>query len=279
MKRIQLFEFEDFGWFPDFLRVCMTRYVALIHRLLGTRKDLLALLGRALGRSKAARIVDLCSGSGGPMIDVATDLRATGAHDGLELVLTDLYPNQEAAARINGGADKGVRYLTEPVNAASLGSEQSGVRTMMCSLHHMPPGVARAIFADAQESGAPFCAYEISDNSIPIPIAALALPFNIVMVLLLTPMIRPMTWQQIVFTYLIPVLPLLTGWDGAVSNLRTYTVDDTKELLRGLDGPGYEWEVGTLGDKMKRLYVLGLPADGAESKGDNTPDATIAAHA
>jgi hypothetical protein len=32
MKRMQLFEFEDFRWFPDFLRQCLTNYLVSFHR-------------------------------------------------------------------------------------------------------------------------------------------------------------------------------------------------------------------------------------------------------
>jgi len=32
MKRIHLFEFEDFSWFPNWLRVRMTRLIVVMHR-------------------------------------------------------------------------------------------------------------------------------------------------------------------------------------------------------------------------------------------------------
>lgn len=39
MKRIQLFEFEDFQWFPNFLRMCRTHYILTMHQLLSTAED------------------------------------------------------------------------------------------------------------------------------------------------------------------------------------------------------------------------------------------------
>lgn len=36
MKRIHLFEFEDQAWFPNWIRVLMTRYIMAFHRLIGT---------------------------------------------------------------------------------------------------------------------------------------------------------------------------------------------------------------------------------------------------
>jgi hypothetical protein len=66
------------------------------------------------------------------------------------------------------------------------------------------------------------------------------------LVLLLTPKIRPVSWVQIVFTYLLPVLPLLIFWDGLVSQLRTYSVNELEELTRGLQSSDYRWEIGLI---------------------------------
>ena len=39
MKRIQLFELEDYPWFPHWLRACLTRLMVVMHQLLGTPAD------------------------------------------------------------------------------------------------------------------------------------------------------------------------------------------------------------------------------------------------
>ena len=41
--------------------------------------------------------------------------------------------------------------------------------------------------------------------------------------LLLTPFITPRSWSRVLWTYLIPVVPLATCWDGVVSLLRVYS--------------------------------------------------------
>jgi hypothetical protein len=73
-------------------------------------------------------------------------------------------------------------------------------------------------------------------------------------------MVRPMTWQQLVFTYLIPILPMFIAWDGAVSNARTYTLEDMGELIHGLSDETYTWEKGKVkGKGGNKLYLLGRP--------------------
>lgn len=259
MKRIHLFEFEDFAWFPHWLRTCLTRLIVVMHRLLGSAQDLTGLLNRALAHSPTPAIVDLCAGSGGPMLEVYPALKARPGHEQLRLTLTDLYPNQELAAAINGQADPALRYETRPVDATRVGAALPGVRTMVCSLHHMRPEVARRILQDAQAQRQPICVYEISDNSFPILLWWVTLPLNFIMALLITPLVRPLTLRQLLFTYVLPLIPFFFAWDGAVSNARTYTLADMDALLEGLQSADYTWETGRISGRAKKLYLLGLP--------------------
>ena len=78
-------------------------------------------------------------------------------------------------------------------------------------------------------------------------------------VLLTTPFIRPFRLGRIIFTYLIPIVPLFVWWDGIVSSLRTYSVKEMNELVKSIDNQEiFDWEIG----KLKSgpgviLYMLG----------------------
>lgn len=240
MKRIHLFEFEDFPWFPKWIRVCMTRFIVAMHRLVGSSNELAKLTARALKHTDSSKIFDLCSGSGGPMLEVAEILKNKYGVKDLTLTFSDLYPNLETAHMINGQSNPNLSYLTTPVNASNLDEDKKGVRTMICSMHHMKPEVARCILQNAKEAHQPICIFEMSDNSFPIWIWWIAIPSNFLMTFFVTPMIRPVTWPQIVFTYIIPILPFFIAWDGAVSNARTYSLDDMEELLKDLQADDYK---------------------------------------
>lgn len=258
MKRINLFEFEDFAWFPEWLRRCMTRLITVMHNLLGTPEKVAALIARMLERTDSSTILDLCSGTGGPMPEVLDILKKKYGRGNIRLLLTDLYPDLVTAQIING-RDNDVRYLTTPLDAARLEETVSGLRTMIGSFHHMEPAEARKILESAQISENPICIFEISDNSTPAWLWWIAVPINFLMALFITPLVRPMSWQQLVFTYLIPVIPACFAWDGAVSNARTYTLADMDELLNGLDSKDYHWEKGRLEGRTNQLYLLGIP--------------------
>ncbi|WP_437629971.1 hypothetical protein [Sorangium sp. So ce854] len=267
MKRIHLFELEDFAWFPGWLRTCMTRLIVTMHRALGSSEELAELLARALAASGATRIVDLCSGSGGPMLDVLRILNTKPGLERVTLTLTDMYPDEEVARRINGQEGSNVSYRLTPLDATQVDAEATGLRTMVGSFHHMRPEAARKILESAQRSRQPICIFEISDNSAPRFLWWMALPVGFVICLLITPLARPLTARQLVFTYLVPIIPLCFAWDGAASNARTYTLTDLDELLEGLGGEGYRWEKGVIRGRGTKLYLLGLPTQGAGAGG------------
>lgn len=258
MKRIELFEFEDFIWFPNWLRGCLTRLINVMHRFLDTPREVAGLLSKVLSQTSQSSIIDLCSGSGGPMIEVATILKEIYGKKSITLTLSDLYPDEEAAREINGHSDK-IAYLTTPVDATNLPLDLVGLRTMIGSFHHMPPDVARRILVDAKDSRQAICIYEISDNNLPIYLWWISLPLIFVMAFVITLFVRPLTWKQILFTYLIPIIPIFFAWDGAVSNARTYTLKDLDILTEGLSTDDYSWEKGRISGRGNKLYLIGRP--------------------
>lgn len=259
-KRIHLFEIEDQSWFPNWIRDCMTRTITVMHKLVKTNKDLPRLLAKVLKETNTNQIIDLCSGGGGPMVEAMDILKSEYGLDNIQLQMTDLFPHKKFADHINDKNDSNLTYLTEPLDALNIPNSKKGLRTMIGSFHHMRPVVAKQILKNAQDSQQPILIYEISDNKPPVFLSFLGLPITFILCLFVTLKVRPMTWQQIVFTYLIPIIPICFAWDGTVSNIRTYTINDMNELLKGFDSKNYNWETGSIeGKPTGKLYLIGKP--------------------
>ena len=80
----------------------------------------------------------------------------------------------------------------------------------------------------------------------------------------MTPFIKPRTFPRFFWTYLIPVVPLATSWDGIVSILRTYSPKELKELTDSCTSSGYTWEVGyasTGTPVFSFTYLVGYPVE------------------
>jgi hypothetical protein len=132
MKRIQLFEIEDQSCFPAWIRDSMTRLINVMHKFLETKKDLSGLLKKVMDKTGKSKIVDLCSGAGGPVIDSVNILKE---EINVNLTLTDLYPNKKVAAKLNSDSDDSVTYMELPVNVVDVPENLNGIRTMVCSLN------------------------------------------------------------------------------------------------------------------------------------------------
>ena len=163
---------------------------------------------------------------------VTEQLAALGKAD-VEVLHTDLYPGPDVAA----------------VDARKVPPRLTGVRTIFAGFHHFRPDDARDILRDARDQGQPICIFEATRRQ---PLAILLTALVPLLVLLVTPRVRPLRWSQLIFTYLIPVLPFIIAWDGLVSHLRTYSVAEMKTLAADLETEEYGWRAG-------ELTILGLP--------------------
>jgi hypothetical protein len=144
-------------------------------------------------------------------------------------------------------------------------SELTGFRTLFNAFHHFRPADAVAVLRDAAEAGQPIGVFEIPDRSPRTLIPMLVL--TPLMVALTTPFIRPFRWARLLWTYLMPLVPLTCWWDGIVSQLRAYTAAELEALAREVRVDGYTWRAGhvPIGSTPGRLtYLIGQPR-GAES--------------
>lgn len=249
MKRLELFEFEDFEWLPDSIRTGVTNLIKVLHGLVGTTDVLVDLVAKCRKKLKFNQIIDLGSGSGGPMIDVIDKINLNTEIDKqIKLLLTDKYPNAKTVRRINDLELPNVEYLKNSVDAFEMKKAPNGLKTMIASFHHMPPDKARQILSSAKDSKEPILIYELAENNIPVVVWWLLLPISltilVIMSLILTPFVRPLTITQIVFTYLIPVIPIVYAWDGQASIMRTYTIKDIHTLIDADKNDSYVWEIG-----------------------------------
>lgn len=241
MGRIHLFEFEDQNWFPDFLRNYMTDFLQFLSNKTKMYKPIIPIINKGLKSSGVNQIIDLASGGGGGLLWLNSELRK-GVPD-LKIVLTDYYPNISAFDFTKSKADN-IDYLEQSVDAKHVPENLEGLRTLFLSFHHFKPADAKLILQNAIDTNKPIAIFEGQERSLP---SILAMIFSPITVLITTPFIRPFKLGRIIFTYLIPLVPLFVLWDGVVSSLRTYSVEEMKELVNDLDGKEkFDWNIGRL---------------------------------
>jgi hypothetical protein len=241
MSRLHLFEFEDQQWFPAFLRNYLTDFLQFLSNAAKMYKPVVPLIEKAMKSAGTRTIVDLGSGGGGGLLWLNSELKKFVPD--LKIILTDFYPNISAFEFTKAKADN-FEFVTAPVDARNVPPALKGLRTQFLSLHHFKPVNAQTILQNAVNSGSSIAVFEAQERTLR---SLLAMLFSPVTVLVLTPFIRPFKVGRLVFTYIIPIVPLVVLWDGIVSSLRTYSVREMNGLVGRLDAAhDYQWEIGRI---------------------------------
>jgi hypothetical protein len=207
---------------------------------------------RAIADCGAERVVDLCSGGGGPWLSPAWR-SALAEHPPLTVVLTDKFPSNALPGRLGGG----VSCVNFSVDATHVPETLRGFRTIFASFHHFPDAAAREVLGDAVRCGDGFASAEVTSRTLRALVVVMLMP---VLAWVLTPRIRPFRWSRLLLTYLVPLIPLVVTWDGIVSCFRTRTPDEL--LVLASNFPQYVWEAGYAhapGNWLAPVYLIGRP--------------------
>lgn len=254
MARIHLFEWEDQLWFPSFLRNYMTDFLEFVSHASKLHRGVPSKLAEVMMSSNKNHILDLGSGGGGPWRQVLPVL--TDANPKSKVTLSDFYPNIRAFEKLESQFPNSVDFIAESVDARHVKTHENAIRTQFLSLHHFKPADATAILKNAVEANTPIVIVEGQSRNVPSMIGML---FSPITTLLVTPFIKPFKLSRLLFTYLIPILPLLIMWDGIVSVLRTYSKSELEGLSEAADPEGkFNWEY-VKSEKSPATMFVGMP--------------------
>jgi len=254
MRRIHFIEIEDEPWCPASIRDGATDYLQFVIEKANPYQVIVEKLQNALDLMDRTEIVDLCSGGGGPWKNLVPALASENSN--IKVCLTDKYPNLDSFEKLQGNFPDNLKFSKDSVDAAQVPKELKGFRTLFTSFHHFRPPQARRILADAVESGEGIAIFEFTRRKFAAILTMLLTPL---FVLLVTPFIRPLKFSRFFWTYLIPAIPLLVGFDGVVSCLRTYTPAELGEFTKEMS-ENYQWEIGEIpvkGSIVPVTYLIG----------------------
>ncbi|MGE5193389.1 MAG: class I SAM-dependent methyltransferase [Deltaproteobacteria bacterium] len=275
MKRQDhLLEVHEQAWCPAELRDGLTDIIKNLVRALRLYDPVLPLLERAIKMSGATRIVDLCSGAGGPWVAWADRDQLPSVE---KISLSDVFPNAAAAAQLRTPLD----YHSQPVDARHVDPSLSGLRTLFTSMHQFRRDEVEAMLGDAAAVRQPIAVFEFTSRSVfATGLFLLATPLMVWLLALRYPPHRALRW---LLTFLVPALPVVATLDGVVSCLRSYRPAELLEMGRAAAPEGFLWMVGTVYGWRYPLpitYLIGIPSWMPEPVGSNRLDGGVAhAHA
>jgi len=255
MQRMHLFEWEDQQWFPAFIRNFGTDFLQFVSNKADFYQAVVPIIKKGIEQSGTETVIDLASGGGGGWERLSQHLKPSFPN--LQIVLTDYYPNIPAFQEMQK-RDAVFQYETTPISALEVPRQLKGFRTQFLSFHHFREAEAIRILQNAVTNQVPIGIFEGQERTISNIIKNL---FSPIFIMLATPFIRPFKLSRLLFTYLIPIVPLFVLWDGVVSVLRTYTPEEMQDMTKQLKGnEQYHWEIGTTKEKgILVQYLLGYP--------------------
>ncbi len=260
MPRLHLFELEDQPWLPASVRAYATDCLRLVFSVLLDRTRVAEQLRAMLEATEETHILDLCSGSSGPLVRLIEVLASQGVE--VDVLLTDLHPHPELARDLSPR----LRYRSEPLDARAVPPELNGLRTCFAGLHHFRPHEAVSILADCAVDGRGLAVFEPAARRLT---DFLLVPWIGLVSLSAAPFLRPFRWSRLFWTWIVPMVPIVVMWDGWVSCARCYTVEELRQLAeRAVEQAGaggrYRFDVGR--DPVRGLpagitWVLGRPTE------------------
>jgi hypothetical protein len=256
--RFHLFELEDQSWFPDVIRTGGTDYLRYLLVATEVYKPSIRLLNELLNQTTETKIVDLCSGGGGYIEQVYNELKPI-TKNSTSFTLTDKFPNIDAYQLLKNKTNGEIEFDTRSIDAANVPADLKGIRTMFSAIHHFKPEQVRSILQNAADNNAPIAIFDGGDKSIFAIIGILII--HPIAFLLFTPFFKPFKFSRLLFTYIIPLIPLYTIWDGCVSIMRLYRPKELLKIADGVSPKTYRWAAGRTKSRfgLHASYLIGTP--------------------
>jgi hypothetical protein len=256
MKRVHLIEIEDQPWCPAPVRNGATDYLQFVLAKTQPYRAIAPRLAKAIEANGTDQVLDLCSGAGGPWLELLPHVLER-LNSPITVKFTDLYPNTQAWQQVRTRSGGKIDFIEYSVDAGQVPDDLPGFRTLFSGFHHFRPEEAVRILQDTTSKRKGLGIFEATERKAPSLLSILFVP---IIIALVTPAIRPFRWSRLLWTYLLPAIPLVGLIDGFVSCLRTYTPEELEELVEPLTA--YTWEIGqerVPGMPSAVTYAIGIP--------------------
>ncbi len=259
--RLHLFEFTDLDSVPDFMKFQIAELIELIDENSPTLETAMDKLMGVLAQNKERELTELAAGSGRTLIRSMAGNFEQGKLD--KLVISDYYPQVDQYRQL---AKKYpfVSYSEKSIDARHVPPDLKGARVIIRSFHHFKPEDAKAILKSAYDARSIIAIFETPERSARWIFFISLIP-SFILSLIMTARIRPFRWYHLLFTYIIPIVPLMFCWDNVVSGLRAYTVPELKSMVADMNSADYQWDIGILPNKNPKhaipriYYLIGSP--------------------
>lgn len=232
---MRFFEFGDLTWIPHIYHYYLRVYLMFFIKFVGYDKLWAKQTQAFLSQTDASSIMEYGSGSGEPLMRMVSQLDCEKAKS-LSYTMSDLNPFPEFVTKVNVEAPNNFTYIETSVDAANHKPQDGQAVVFINSFHHLPPKVAHYVIKNNLENGNEMLILEYVRNNL---LAYFSMLGGVLIVLLTAPFVSklkhlPLT---ILFTYIIPLFPLMMLWDGLISCRRAYSSKFFDNIVKEINVP------------------------------------------
>jgi hypothetical protein len=228
LSRYHAFEFNDQSWYPQVLRNGFNDVVEFVHRFMTPYQRASTIIAPWAHKIGTQEIVDFASASAHHLKNIIK----TGHQSHLNLpqfIASDLYPAVNYWHQVQSTTDdKSFQYINTPIDMLAPPSGLPRTWSIFTAFHHLSPDQARQFLKTFTENADGLCIGEYLQRDL----YSFFMIFAAIPTWFIAPFMadRPSV-GKFVLTFIIPIIPLQNLWDGLVSVLRTYTVDEIRTML------------------------------------------------
>ncbi|MGB5244612.1 MAG: hypothetical protein WBN50_13410 [Lutimonas sp.] len=225
MKRKQAPQISNSKWFPNFLTRCVHEFMTWFVIKVNAAKPFIPLIEEGLQHAERIVVINKKCGAGFETVDRLLD---------------------EKIKRVF-------------VDADNFTASEEGLYLSVNSFHQFTLDEAKDILQQIAENKQPVVVVEGNNDSLwQVFGMTVIVPLT---VLLTAPFVKPFRFVRIIFTYILPVLPFVTFFDGFMALFKLYAPKDLDELTTSIKTEGYSWRTGKLdnGRGGKIIYLIGYP--------------------
>jgi len=225
-----LIELEDQSWFPGWMRQYQVDFLGGVSKITGLYRP----CSELLQSFNAEKIVDLASGNGQSTQTVLSEL------DNVVVDYTDKFPPQ-SRLKINR-----LDLLNDPLPDADL-------FTMFNGMHHFKEADISALVERIPIRSCFLFIEPIGPrlgSFVKVSLSTLFLPFFLV------PFLKPFRWDRLFITYLLPLGPLICFYDGVISVLKSYSINELRSLASELSTKERAIKAGRVRSFFTSFYYL-----------------------
>jgi hypothetical protein len=225
MKRKQAPQITNAKWFPNFLTRCVHEFMSWFVNKVNAAKPFIPLIEEGLQHAERIIVINKKCGAGFETVD---------------------------------------RLLDEKINRVFVDADhftasEEGLYLSVNSFHQFSVDEAKDILKQIAENKQPVVVVEGNNDSLwQVFGMTVIVPLT---VLLTAPFVKPFRFVRIIFTYILPILPFVTFFDGFMALFKLYAPKDLDELTTSIKTGGYSWRTGKLdnGRGGKVIYLIGYP--------------------